>query len=899
MSQLIWIDPNIDNNENTSYSKELRSMKSLKVIKLFKKIDESIDYMKKIEFDETKIIVSGRLYTELVEKFKKNIKEMYITPKIIVFTGSKENFIELNKNYENKDNKFYTFGGIAVGFSQIKTFLNADNESKNNLLSDFQILSSDFSNDQIEQKMEETKLIIEYIDNKEKLLLPLFFKSLINVGGDDIDKYTKTLFNEYSKENDKIKDLLNSIATMANIPIELLSKYYARIYTAENFNKKLNKDLDLNKTENYLLFIKILYEGLKLKSLPLASKNTLYKGALISNNEIIKIKNYVQKKIEALPSSILFSKSFLSFYKDKNTANDSLKFENKDKDLTKVLFILEKDDNLGYNLSTHCDLEKISFKTKEKQVLFFPFSSFEIKEIKEINIGKEKGYQIKLSYLNDYLKNIENDNNIINNENKIADSEFKNILSGFGLIPKENLENINAKILYNTYKQYEKDIGYDDESAVTNNIITGKITMGKDDINREIQIISSFEKYKMAEKYAKFAYYNEGLNYENEKEIKENIEIKINGKIIDFSFKHKFEKEGEYIIEYRFKKELTNINHIFHGCKLLTHLNFSDFISKNIINMNGIFYDCKSLIDLNLSHFNTQNVIDMSYMFYGCESLINLNLSNFITQKTKSMHFMFGQCKSLKNLNLFNFSTENITNMSRMFEGCKSLINLNLLNFNTQNVIDIRGIFSECTSLTYLDLSSFNTQNISNMSKMFNDCNSLISINLSNFNTKNVTDMESMFDGCKSLSNLNLLNFDTKKVVSMNFMFNDCYSLQNLDLSSFNTQNVVDMRNMFHGCKALVNINLTSFNTKKVNNMSGMFSECNSLVSLNLANFKTQNDTDISKMFDGCNSLKNLNLSNFNTKNEYNINNVFNRCVSLKKNNVITKNKMIKRMLSD
>ena len=139
MSQLIWIDPNIDNNENTGYSKELRSMKSLKVIKLFKKIDESIDYMKKIEFDETKIIVSGRLYTELVEKFKKNIKEMYITPKIIVFTGSKENFIELNKNYENKDNKFYTFGGIAVGFSQIKTFLNADNESKNNLLSDFQI----------------------------------------------------------------------------------------------------------------------------------------------------------------------------------------------------------------------------------------------------------------------------------------------------------------------------------------------------------------------------------------------------------------------------------------------------------------------------------------------------------------------------------------------------------------------------------------------------------------------------------------------------------------------------------------------------------------------------------------------------------------------------------------
>ena len=244
MSQLIWIAPNIDNKENTGYSKELKSVKSLKIIKLFKKIDESIDYMKRIKFDETKVIVSGRLYAELVEKFKKNIKEMYITPKIIVFTGSREKFIEFNKNYESQDNKFYSFGGIAVYFKQILSFLNADNGSKNDLLSDFQILNQDFSNIQNEQKLEETKLIIEYIDNKEKLLFPLFFKSLINNENDYIDIYTKTLY-KYSKGNDKIRDLLGSIETMTNIPIELLSKYYARIYTAENFGNKLNRDLNL------------------------------------------------------------------------------------------------------------------------------------------------------------------------------------------------------------------------------------------------------------------------------------------------------------------------------------------------------------------------------------------------------------------------------------------------------------------------------------------------------------------------------------------------------------------------------------------------------------------------------------------------------------------------------
>jgi len=49
------------------------------------------------------------------------------------------------------------------------------------------------------------------------------------------------------------------------------------------------------------------------------------------------------------------------------------------------LYILEKNDNLGYNLSNHGDIEKISYFPDEKEVLFFPFSSFEIKEIKEIN----------------------------------------------------------------------------------------------------------------------------------------------------------------------------------------------------------------------------------------------------------------------------------------------------------------------------------------------------------------------------------------------------------------------------------------------------------------------------------------------------------------------------------
>ena len=55
--------------------------------------------------------------------------------------------------------------------------------------------------------------------------------------------YTSSLYDEFSK-NEKVKKLLGSIKSLSDIPIEILSKYYARLYTAESdFYKNINKDL--------------------------------------------------------------------------------------------------------------------------------------------------------------------------------------------------------------------------------------------------------------------------------------------------------------------------------------------------------------------------------------------------------------------------------------------------------------------------------------------------------------------------------------------------------------------------------------------------------------------------------------------------------------------------------
>jgi len=209
-----------------------------------------------------------------------------------------------------------------------------------------------------------------------------------------------------------------------------------------------------------------------------------------------------------------------------------------------------------------------------------------------------------------------------------------------------------------------------------NNKIIGEIYIKKEDINKDVRIINSFENVKR-----EYGWKDEDddIEYLNEKEIKENIEIKINEKIIEFTYYYKFNKEGKYNIEYSFKNNLTKTCYMLYNCNSLISLDLSNFNTQNVINMKSMFCNCISLISLDLSNFNTQNVTDMCGMFFGCNSLISLNLSNFDTQNVTNMRNMFYGCYSLISLDLSNFNTQNVTNMNLMFYFCDSLKKENII----------------------------------------------------------------------------------------------------------------------------------------------------------------------------------------------------------------------------
>ena len=159
---------------------------------------------------------------------------------------------------------------------------------------------------------------------------------------------------------------------------------------------------------------------------------------------------------------------------------------------------------------------------------------------------------------------------------------------------------------------------------------------------------------------------------------------------------------NEMIIEYIIKKKKIIklfgkyfINNNINKCKIIIEnkeQDISEYLNvnkndkfvkiklkeiKTITNMSHMFHGCKELVSLpDISKWNTNNVTNMSYIFQGCSSLTSLpDISNWHTDNVKFMSNMFYGCKELVSLpDISKWNINNVTNMSYMFYGCSSLI---------------------------------------------------------------------------------------------------------------------------------------------------------------------------------------------------------------------------------
>ena len=112
----------------------------------------------------------------------------------------------------------------------------------------------------------------------------------------------------------------------------------------------------------------------------------------MSKEELNKLEEFFKEKSNKKEEAIVYTHSFKSFFPDENKV---MNYATKQS----IFFNLEYDKDI-INKS-NADLTDISYFPGEKEILFFPFSSFLIKEIK-----KENGrFIIDLKYLGIYQNN--------------------------------------------------------------------------------------------------------------------------------------------------------------------------------------------------------------------------------------------------------------------------------------------------------------------------------------------------------------------------------------------------------------------------------------------------------------------------------------------------------------
>ena len=474
---VLWIDEKVFNFDNISYYKSFKENRYYNKLNLkifcFNNLDDAFDLtFKYIKFKLLFIIVSGKLYPIYYQRIKESIKLLRCLPICIIFTSPelKKIYIQRKKLYyltdeilDSINNSFYNLGGVSSDFNSCMNFI----------FNFCLCLETKIKLENNQKYSYDNCITFECVYSKNQLVIPFIYNELISeekVTDNEINLFKNFLLINHREE--PIIYLILPMLFIREIPREILSKYFLRAYTEESsLYREMNNLLMKRAGNNYQTFIKIIFEGLNNQSLSYSEDDYLYRGTKMSKIEIEAIINLFEKWKEktdkSLPSFIIYSRCFLSFSKDKNQIINFIGRE--DDNNYGIVFILKNNDDIINKYSSNADIEFLSKYSKEKEVLFFPFSTFCLHKIYK---GKFQGVNciiIKLEYLGKYsyiLEDIKKDENFKNtfintlkNQNYLKDIINTNIINEVNDSTDESQKDIILKKVKNKIKlNYDLEI---------------------------------------------------------------------------------------------------------------------------------------------------------------------------------------------------------------------------------------------------------------------------------------------------------------------------------------------------------------------------------------------------------------------------------------------------------
>ena len=386
ITEVIWIDKNIFNNENQGYKKIMEEKYGLYVHE-YNDVQMGIKAIKDTEtYSPIFIITSGSIYPEFYKFFKDAVTYIKNLPVQIIFTSSRDNFLKQHKNDEigKQIGKFYNLGGVTDLFSQVEEFI----KSTNNKLKDYKVYcyytyksAQDFRGLQT----------FTYLYENESLSLPYFYKDILeqkHIEYEEISTLINFMLNNFG--NEKICELIKGMILFNDIPEPILSKFFARAYTLESaFYGIMNQNLMQKNYKVYSTYIKLLYKGIRNNSYRPKTDSDLYRGTKLEKFEIKKLQDILENKNSYKEVPIIYSTSFLSFSTDDQIAEKLGERRESSPENNTVIIKLRALDGRYEDqiMKTNAFLNQISAFHNENEVLFFPFSSFELVDVDELNGG--------------------------------------------------------------------------------------------------------------------------------------------------------------------------------------------------------------------------------------------------------------------------------------------------------------------------------------------------------------------------------------------------------------------------------------------------------------------------------------------------------------------------------
>ena len=694
----IWIDKNINETAfqdvyyNYIFNEDRKCYK-------FDNVEQGLQKLFELKFEKVTVICSGRLFPEFFKKYDEKIKyykknEEYPFPTVVIFCNEKERFIanlKANKNYD--DNYLLNKNLIFNIFEDLVNYINGTKK--------------DNSED----------LTFDEVNNLKQLIIPCFYSYLIqDVTKTEIDFYNNFIiayYHDTDKEKEKqIKAIITNLKRLKTYSKDIISKKWLKIYSMQSdFFIQMNKMFRRNEEGQFIYhpLIKICYEGIRKKFLKSVHKKKLYRGSNISKKELDKLikkmeeyNNIRKEKKEEFPKVIVYCRSFLSFSEEITFAQKFLQECEENETAEKILYEIENinKEDIDLNTLSNCSLKGIS-TYNEAEVLLFPYSCFEVIDIKKTESTSYEKYKILLKYLGRYgnpikeqlgdnfFKYIERtkfsddliDNKITLNKdyasswtlnkifkNKYNESLFSYILNDKKTILISNDNSIYTICLNSIYEEKNLDINIADKSIK----IISLIILDKDQIlfstsNNFIQIIKICEDKKdfkiIFQAYLNFCAYN--LLYLKNTEKEKKIDIENENEILDDVEKIVFTNEKSIYSIYQIKN-IKSFDEIV--CEDTSIIAIKDLPNKNIVYLTEDknsytiihFLDMKigkkdeNKITIKEKLINTQNIVIINdYCYIGFDFQIKV-----IDYNKKKLFTSFYLDNKITNM--IDFANENI-----------------------------------------------------------------------------------------------------------------------------------------------------------------------------------------------------------------------------------------------